>query len=212
MTIDLTDRLYSAFGFIPSGVPRIATIANNIVAGVENANNIAENKINQSIIASNMQRYSINKADRSFADLTLKHGNKIFKFANTILTDNIDGVLATTPMVSFTRSKNIITTDVDGSDSQVVESFGLKPWDINIEGILVDMSEHQYPSSKLQLFREMFEINAIFEVIDSQILADLGILSIYIETISELKMVEGYDDTVKYKMKAVSIKPLEFFI
>ena len=49
-------------------------------------------------------------------------------------------------------------------------------------------------------------------MIDSQIFEDLGIKSIYIERLDELKVLEDYQDTVQFKMTAYSIKPLEFFI
>ena len=116
------------------------------------------------------------------------------------------------PMLSFKRTKNIVKTIVDGSDSEVIESFGCKSWDIIIEGILVDLDAHTYPSDKVQQLRALFEINDILEVMDNQICEDLRIQSIYIDDLQELKFVEGFNDTIKFKMKAYSIKPLEFFI
>ena len=74
------------------------------------------------------------------------------------------------------------------------------------------MDNHNYPSSKMRSFRSIFETNDIFDVIDSQIFEDLGIKSIYIERLDELKVLEDYQDTVQFKMTAYSIKPLEFFI
>ena len=103
-------------------------------------------------------------------------------------------------------------TAVDGSDSEVIECFGTKSWVVTIEGILIDLDAHEYPSEKVQKIRKLFEINDILEVIDNRICDDWGIQSIYIEDMGELKVVEGYNDTVKYKLKANSIKPLEFFI
>ena len=115
-------------------------------------------------------------------------------------------------MLSFTRDKNIITTAIDGSDAVIVESFGVKPWKITLEGILVDLENHHYPGSKMRQLRELFEANTTFEVWDCDILADLGIEQVYFEKIKELKVLEDYQDTVKYQIKAESIKPVEFFI
>ena len=100
---------------------------------------------------------------------------KTYEFRNGILTDAVAGILAPPPMLTFERKKNIITTKVDGSDAVIVESFGLEPWTITIDGILVDLQNHQYPAS-------------------------------------DLKVLEDYQDTVKYKLTAHSIKPVEFFI
>ena len=115
-------------------------------------------------------------------------------------------------MLSFTRSKNIVKTVVDGSDSEVIESFGCKSWDITIEGILIDLDEHSYPSDKVQQLRALFEINDILEVMDNQICEDLRIQSIYFESLEKLEIVQGFNDTMQFKIKAHSIKPLEFFI
>lgn len=114
--------------------------------------------------------------------------------------------------VEFYKEKNIVKAVVDGSDSEVIECFGCKSWDITISGILVDLDEHSYPSERVQKLRELFEINDILEVLECKIMDDLNIQSLYLENLEELKFVEGYNDTIAYKMKAHSIKPLEFFI
>ena len=101
---------------------------------------------------------------------------------------------------------------MDGSDSEVIECFGTKSWVVTIEGILIDLDAHEYPSEKVQKIRELFEINDILEVIDNRICDDLGIQSIYIEKLDKLDFVQGYNDTMSYGLKANSIKPLEFFI
>ena len=101
---------------------------------------------------------------------------------------------------------------MDGSDSEVVECFGTKSWDITISGILVDLDEHSYPSERVQKLRELFEINDILEVLECKIMDDLNIQSLYIEKLDELKFVEGFNDTISYKFTAHSIEPLEFFI
>lgn len=76
----------------------------------------------------------------------------------------------------------------------------------------MDLDEHSYPSDRVQRLRELFEINDILEVIDCKIMDDLNIQSLYLNSIDELKFVDGYNDTMSYKLKAYSIKPLEFFI
>ena len=58
----------------------------------------------------------------------------------------------------------------------------------------------------------MFEVNNSFEVFDCDIMADLGIENIYIDKLNELKVLMEYQDTIKYKLIAHSIKPVEFFI
>lgn len=128
------------------------------------------------------------------------------------MTEDTPTILAPCPILSFTRSKNIVKTAVDGSDSEVIECFGCKSWDITISGILVDLDEHSYPSERVQKLRELFEINDILEVLECKIMDDLNIQSLYIDGLEDLKFVEGFNDTMSYTLKAKSIKPLEFFI
>ncbi|MBR4137835.1 MAG: hypothetical protein IKU05_05430 [Bacteroidales bacterium] len=213
IVVELSKRYLSAFGCIPSGYPDTATIEDNIKAGIERAAlNIGRGRANIGIMSANMRRFVTNVNGVSWANFTLRNGGTYYKFANTLFYEELPGVLAPPPMVSFTRDKNIKKTSIDGSDFEVVECFGLKPWKITISGILIDMDNHQYPSSKMRSFRTIFETNDIFDVLESQIFEDLGIQSIYIERLDELKVLEDYQDTVQFKMTAYSIKPLEFFI
>ena len=50
------------------------------------------------------------------------------------------------------------------------------------------------------------------EVMNSDIMGALGIEQMYFEKIDELKVLESYHDTVEFKIKAYSIKPINFFL
>lgn len=213
IVVELSKRYLSAFGCIPSGYPDTATIGDNIKAGIERAAlNIGRERANIGIMSANMRRFVTNVNEFNWADFTLRNGGTYYKFANTLLFEEIPGVLAPPPMVSFKRKKSIKTTNVDGSDIEVVECFGLKPWEISISGLLIDTDNHKYPSSKMRSFRTIFETNDVFDVLDSQIFEDLGINSIYIDRLDDLKVLEDFQDTIQFKMTAYSTRPLEFFI
>ena len=213
--IDLTDRMFAAFGYVPSGYPKQDVVRAGIAAAYASdaAISIGLGRANIALIKKKIgANVFVNGC--SFADLTLRNSEngKCYEFANGLLTEAATGILAPPPMLSFKRDKNIIKTAIDGSDSEVVESFGCKSWEITMEGILVDMESHQYPQTKMQELREMFEVNNSFEVFDCDIMADLGIENIYIDKLNELKVLMEYQDTIKYKLIAHSIKPVEFFI
>ncbi|MGP1514458.1 MAG: DUF6046 domain-containing protein [Bacteroidales bacterium] len=214
INIDLTDRIYKALGYIPSGMPQSVVIKANIEAGdvLEKAISKASDKRNQSYALKNITRYAVMRNDKCFADLTLRNGTQEFRFKNGIMTENMPDILAPCPVLQFKREKNIIKTAVDGSDSEVIECFGCKSWEIIIEGILIDLDAHEYPSDKVVQIRQLFEINDILEVVDNQVCEDLGIQSLYIEKIENLRLVEGFNDTLSYKLTTHSIKPIEFFI
>ena len=213
--IDLTDRMFAAFGYVPSGYPKQDVVRAGIAAAYASdaAISIGLGRANIALIKKKIgANVFVNGC--SFADLTLRNSDngKCYEFANGLLTEAATGILAPPPMLSFQRDKNIIKTAIDGSDSEVVESFGCKSWEITMEGILVDMESHQYPKTTMQELREMFEVNNSFEVFDCDIMADLGIENIYIDKLNELKVLMEYQDTIKYKLIAHSIKPVEFFI
>ena len=213
--IDLTDRMFAAFGYVPSGYPKQDVVRAGIAAAYASdaAISIGLGRANIALIKKKIgANVFVNGC--SFADLTLRNSEngKCYEFANGLLTEAATGILAPPPMLKFDRTKNMVKTAIDGSDSEVIESFGCKSWTITIEGILVDMESHQYPQTKMQELREMFEVNNSFEVLDCDIMADLGIENIYLEKIDELKVLLEYQDTIKYKLTAHSIKPVEFFL
>lgn len=213
--IDITDRLFAAFGYVPSTKPKQEVMREGIAAAYASdaAISVGLGRANIALIKNRIGG-NVFVDDCSFADLTLRdsESGKCYEFANGLLNEAATGILAPPPMLTFDRGKNIVTSSVDGSDNVVIESFGCKPWKIVLEGILVDMENHQYPRAKMQEFREMFEVNNSFEVFDCDILADLGIENIYFESIDSLEVLKDYQDTVKYKLTARSIKPVEFFI
>ena len=195
MTIDLYARFSSAFGYVAANM---RTRTQQPPSGVE-----------------------VFVADATFADLKIKSAKdgKVYEFRNTILnaTDKTtfvpdNKIFAPPPMLKFDRSKKITATAIAGSDNVVVEDFGLKPWDITINGLLVDMESHQYPTAKMQRFRQLFETPDIFDVLECQVMTDLGINALYFETVNDLSVLDNYPDTVKYKLIAHSTQPPEFTI
>ena len=213
--IDITDRMFAAFGYVPSGYPKQDVMRAGIAAAYASdaAISIGLGRANIALIKTKIgANVFVNGC--SFADLTLRNSEngKCYEFANGLLSEVTTGILAPPPMLKFERTKNIVKTAIDGSDSEVVESFGCKSWTITIEGILVDMENHQYPQAKMQELREMFEVNNAFEVLDCDVMADLGIENLYIEKISDLQVLLDYQDTIKYKLTAYSMKPVEFFL
>lgn len=128
--------------------------------------------------------------------------------ANKIANTALSAVFAPPPMLSFTRAKNIKETFIDGSDGVVVENYGMKPWSIKMQGILIDTALHQYPAAQVMLLTKMFEKPSRVEVIGA-LFADKGIDAIYFTSVN-IEGVEGFPDTLKYTLQAKSIKAIEF--
>ena len=141
--------------------------------------------------------------------MTLTHEDTKLNFSIGGLTSETEGVFAPPPLMRFRRTKNITVTVVDGGDeAEIVENFGVNSWDIELNGLLVDMDEHAYPGTKVQELAKFFEINDVIEVA-CPLLLDMGIKSIYFKE-QGFEPVEGFPDTVKYSLTAKSIKPALF--
>jgi hypothetical protein len=206
--IELYSRFHSAFGFV----------ARNAIDKAETL-----------WLKQNMSLYV--RGDSTFADMTIKRANGteyVFKnpeppkrsnnivsaisqsFSSASVFGNIEGVIAPPPMVSFSQEKNITRTIIDNSDFEVIENFGLKSWNISIEGIVVDMDNKWYPSEMVRKVRELFQINETLSVI-GQLFEDLNIRQIYFTKV-DIEPLAEYNDTVKFKIDAYSIRPAEFFL
>lgn len=190
LTIDLYGRFSSAFGFVAANI-RTRTQPHGTPSGVE-----------------------VYVADATFADLKLKSAKdgKVYEFRNTILSDTDNGIFAPPPMLKFDRAKKITATAIAGSDNVVVEDFGLEQWSITMDGLLVDMENHQYPTAKMQRFRQLFETPDTYDVLECQVMTDLGINALYFEKVESLSVLADFPDTAKYTLKAKSIQPPEFTI
>lgn len=229
ITIDLNERYKKAFGYIAKVTTEgfaNKVVKHNTEIAVQNiAASVVHTQIDKGLLAISQTKPRFQNPDFSghvdvmvyandftFANLKLKSADdgKVYEFKNSILTDGESGIFAAAPMMKFTRDKNIVTTPVQGSDNVVVENFGLGQWDITIEGLLVDLDEHQYPTTKVQRLRQMFETPDIFDVLECQIMTDLGINALYFTKVENISVVEDYPDTVKYQLKAKSIEPAEF--
>lgn len=149
--------------------------------------------------------------DASFEEITIKKNDTEKLFFGSMMGNRGDGyeVYAPPPMCSFRKSKNLIITEIDGTDAEVVERYGDKSWQIRVQGILVDMQNHQYPKQQVIRLREFFDVQAALAV-EGQFFDDLNIKSIYFTDV-ELAGVAGFTDSIQYTLTARSIKPVEFF-
>ncbi|SDC52613.1 DUF6046 domain-containing protein [Williamwhitmania taraxaci] len=155
--------------------------------------------------------------DASFADMLFtnnKSGNTYGFGSYSLNASNIfygqDGCcLAPPPMVTFSRSKNVVRTAIDRSETEVIEHFGLKPWSIKLQGILIDLSDHQYPQQLVSKLNQMFSEWGTYQA-EGQLFLDLGITDVFFDADFEISFVEGFADTVKFTVSAISTQPVNF--
>lgn len=202
--IDISERFVAGFGFVSKNIaPRLLDVGFN---GKFMYGNI--DVYDESSSTFDELYLSGNGFNIKFGAMPFLSGN--FGMLSGIINQNeVEGnVFAPPPMVKFDRSKNIKTTEITESDVEVVENFGNKSWDIKIQGILVDMENHAYPSQWIKTLNKVFEINKPYEVA-SDIFADHGIEWMYFTKIST-SGIQGFEDTWKFTLTAKSIKPVEF--
>ncbi len=123
------------------------------------------------------------------------HGDKGFIFAPPLL-------------LGFSQEKSLIETEVNDDNPIVIERWGTKPWDININGLLIDLENRVYPSFEIRRLNQNWKYNGVVKAIGKQF-EELDIDTIYFRSISFTR-VEGYQDTVQFTINASSINAVNF--
>ncbi|MDR2806259.1 MAG: DUF6046 domain-containing protein [Dysgonamonadaceae bacterium] len=197
MRFDFTGRYMAAFGFVAANV---AGRLGNELAGIVRGD---------SELGSNNAVYLWDK-NTSFDEVTLyedvKEKGYVFGFRS--ITDDYSSLFATPPMLSLKRSKKLIITPVNNSDTTVVERYTTEPYEITWRGLLIDMENHEFPLDKMEQMNKIFEVNGVWNVA-SEILQAVGVQSVFIKDLS-FDFVEGYEDTISYTMTMQAIRPLEY--
>lgn len=207
--VDLITRYNSAFGFVSdTAVGELEGLLNGGIFKAGIAYNEGKwNKADNPAGKYNAELYP--QPDWSFVEMVMKYEGKELNFSIGSLNGETEGIFAPPPLMRFRRTKNISVTVVDGGDeAEIVENFGVNSWDIELNGVLVDMDGHTYPGDKVKRLSEFFAINDVIDVA-CPLLLDMGIKSIYFKEQS-FEPVEGFPDTVKYSLIAKSIKPALF--
>lgn len=193
--INIGERFQSAYGFVPV----MLTNEKGMPGG-------------QYLPAFGVKTYDALQLEQTFEDVAIYGNGHDLEFKGNMISKSgsLGKVFAPPPMISYRRAKKLIITNVDGTDTEVVERFNNGVWEMTIQGLLVDMEEHLFPKDKLTILNDIFEIGAVFNVTGEWFEA-LKIDSIYLLEFMP-GGVQGYMDTVTYTIVARSIKPVEFFL
>lgn len=119
------------------------------------------------------------------------------------------GVIFAPPLLmNFSQEKSLVETEVNDDDPVVVERWGTKPWDITINGLLIDLDNRIYPSDEIRRLNKNWKYNGVVKVVGTQF-EERDIDSIFFRSIS-FTAVEGFQDTIQFSMNASSIKSVNF--
>jgi len=194
-------RYQSGFGYVAGNVASV--VANRLWAKLVNMPLYAE-RLDGGTSDESIDLFPV--TDIHFAEVEFKNsksGNK-YNFGTDIVSYGIGKKFLAPPlMLSFNRDKNVCITPIDKSEIEVIENFGLKSYNIKVQGLVVDMDNHQYPGDLLRKISEMFAEWGTYEV-TSTIFNDMDICEMFIKGGLDVSFVEGYADTVKFSFDAIS--------
>lgn len=189
ITIDLAARYAAAFGMMAAGkaIDRVFV------------DKTAQNDYGFNVYPQLSSDFEYVKMEVPGVDtlefFTVLHGDKGSLFAPPLL-------------MSFSQEKSLIETEVNDDDPIIVERWGTKPWDITINGLLIDLENRVYPTDEIRRLNQNWKYNGVVKVIGTQF-EELDIDSIYFRSINFTR-VEGYSDTVQFSINASSIKAVNF--
>lgn len=141
--------------------------------------------------------------DQSMEAIKMEWDGQSLEFNNIFMVDG-NTYFAPPPIMTFTREKNLVTTEISGSDSIVVERWGTKPWEIDITLLIIDMQNRQYPSEWVRQISKLFEYNGVIRVEGVQF-EEKDIDSIYFESI-DIQPLKEWSDTIQVTLSAKSIR------
>lgn len=127
---------------------------------------------------------------------------------NAVLHGDQGTIFAPPLLMSFSQEKSLIETEVNDDDPIVIERWNTKPWDITINGLLIDLQNRIYPTDEIRRLNQNWKYNGVVKVVGTQF-EELDIDSIYFRYISFTR-VQGYADTVQFSINASSIKAVNF--
>lgn len=192
VTISLSERYKAAFGAQASA-----------------------NKPNAVTVTQQEKSYDLNFYEKSkddFEEIEFDFDNKRIAFGTVPFisgeTSVNENIIAPPPIISFSQQKKHIITEINGTDSEVIERWRTRPFDIRLRGLLIDIDNRQYPESKVRELYSLFRYNGVVDVTGTQFF-DKSISSIYFNNI-EINGVQGFTDTLQFTLTARSIKPVGF--
>lgn len=189
ITIDLVSRYAAAFGMMAAG------------KAIEKV--FVDRKENDDY---SFETFPLVNSDVEYVKLEVP-GIDTLEF-NAILHGDKGNLFAPPLLLGFSQEKSLIETEVNDDDPIVVERWGTKPWNITLNGLLIDLDNRVYPTNEIQRLNKSWKHNGVIKVVGKQFF-EKEIDSLYFRSI-EFTSVEGYQDTIQFTINASSIKAVNF--
>ena len=127
---------------------------------------------------------------------------------SAILHGDKGSLFAPPLLMGFSQEKSLIETEVNDDDPIIIERWGTRPWDITINGLLIDLDNRIYPSDEIRRLNQNWRYNGVVKVVGKQF-EEKDIDSLFFRSI-DFTAVEGYQDTIQFTINASSIKAVNF--
>ncbi|PTT14271.1 hypothetical protein DBR27_04310 [Flavobacterium sp. HMWF030] len=189
ITIDLAARYAAAFGMMAAG----KAIEKVFIDKVENKDYA-------------FQTFPLQESNVEYVKMVIPNLDPL-EFS-AILHGDKGSLFAPPMLMSFSQEKSLIETEVNDDDPIVIERWGTKPWDITLNGLLIDLDNRIYPSDEIRRLNQNWRYNGVVKVIGTQF-EERDIDSLFFRSIN-FTSVEGYQDTVQFSINASSIKAVNF--
>lgn len=111
------------------------------------------------------------------------------------------------PLITVTRAKNVVKTQMEGKDGTVKEIISNDDYKINIRGILSNDTENKKPWDKIEEMNTTFNRNVTYQV-TSKLFGKLGITDVVFENI-DFTAIEGFVNLQPYSLNLMSDDPIE---
>lgn len=189
ITINLASRYAAAFGMLAAG-----KAAEQVFIEAKPSNDY------------NFQYYPASNGDFEYMKLEVPNLEPL-EFSS-VLYGETGKIFAPPMLLTFTQEKSLVETEVNDADAIVVERWGTKPWEITMQGVLIDLDNRVYPSDEIRRLNRNWQYNGIVKVAGRQF-EERDIDAIFFRGIS-FTTIEGYQDTIQVTINASSIKSVNF--
>jgi hypothetical protein len=189
ITIDLVSRYAAAFGMMAAG----KAIDKVFIDKPENKDY-------------NFQYFPLQDGNVEYVKMVVPGGDPL-EFSSVLHGDR-GNIFAPPLLLGFSQEKSLIETEVNDDDPIIIERWGTKPWDITINGILIDLNNRIYPTDEIRRLNKNWQYNGVIKVIGKQF-EERDIDSLYFRSIN-FTAVEGYQDTIQFTINSISIKAVNF--
>lgn len=115
---------------------------------------------------------------KSYGESSVLPGMPLFQPLKLIGSDGIEDLLLESAIAEWDRSKNIVSTIVQGRDTSVDEFINNGDWMINVSGLLCS-AEARYPLDQVLHLQQFMDLNTSIKI-EHEVLNALGIYEIVV--------------------------------